>query len=331
MKKQILFIVFFLAAFANLRSYAQCVAADPLHPIAGVEYTYSVGILPATLTDVAYDWFITTSSNIIGATVVAEGTSTFVVSAGFSSYHSVVSGGAASIKITWTPALIAAALGGTKYYIVVKYTGTTAAACNASNMKAYKVIPINLFQLDLVNVDDGGAIKSDGYSVCPSDITSGALTDNGTNATIVYDYGVNDLYVKVTVRNFTGDWKMTVNRSELAGLAGTGEVFALAWGTTIAGATNAIGDDNAVTIDEQTSADATDGEVIYLKLTYAHHTFEGLTAKAVSIKVNATDIAGNPDVSSTCTAETDQVTQNITIRPEVTSTTTASPNNFIMP
>jgi len=329
MKKQILFIVFFLAAFANLRSYAQCVAADPLHPIAGVEYTYSVGILPATLTNVTFDWFITTSSNIISATVVAEGTGSTFAATG-SPYNSSTAG-TSTIKITWTPALIAAALGGAKYYIVVKYTGTTAAACNASNIKAYKVIPINLFQLDLVNVNDGGTAESDGYSVCPSDITSGALTDNGTNATIVYDYGVNDLYVKVTVRNFTGDWKMTVNRSELAGLAGTGEVFALAWGTTIAGATNAIGDDNAVTIDEQTSADATDGEVIYLKLTYAHHTFEGLTAKAVSIKVNATDIAGNPDVSSTCTAETDQVTQNITIRPEVTSTTTASPNNFIMP
>lgn len=330
MKKQILLIVVF-AAFANFtRSYGQCVA-DQLHPIAGVEYTYSVGILPATLTDVTYDWFITSSPNIIGATVVAEGTSTFAVSTGFSSYHSVGPGGAASIKITWTSALIAAALGGTQYYIVIKYTGTTAAACNASNMKAYKVIPINLFQLDLENVDDGGIAELDGYSVCPSNITSAALTDDGTNATIVYDYGVNNLYVKVTVRNFTGDWKMTVNRSELAGLVGAGEVFTLAWGTTIADATTTIIDDNAVTIAEQTSAVATDDEVIYLKLTYAHYTFEGLTAKAVSIKVNATDIADNPDVSASCIAETDQVTQNITIRPEVTSTTTASPNDFIMP
>lgn len=324
MKKQIFILVFLLLAiFASVtRSYGQTCTDDALHPIAGKEYTYSVtlGALPA-FTDVTYDWFVTTSPNLVGATVVAAGTgTTFSVNTTGGSAYNAATGGTALIKITWTPELIAAAIGGTKYYIAVKYTGTSAAACAASNIKAYKVKPINLFQLDLAIVDASDAVKTDGYTICPSDIASTTITDDGTNATIAYDYGTNDLFVKVTVKNFTGDWKLSVNHSELAALVGTGETFALAWGTTIALATNAITDDNDVTIAEQTVT-ATDNEVIYLKLTYDHNTFEGLAAKAVAIKVNAKDKANNPDVSATCTADADMVTQNIGARPGVASNT----------
>ena len=328
MKKQILIlVVFLLAAFANVnKSYGQCLE-DALHPIAGKAYQYGVTI--AGFTDVTYQWIVTDDPNIL-----ATGTLVTPIAQGATTY-TMTNGATATATITWAPQIIALALANTKqYYVVVKYVGRNVAAnCEASNIKAYRIRPANQFQLDLANADNTGAAAAAGFSVCPSDLVTATITENANKAldpTIAYDYGTTSMYYQVKVRNFTGAWNLTVNRSALAALVGTGETFTLAWGTSVAGATNAIADDNAVSIAEQTPS-AIDDETIILKLTYDHNTFEGLAAKSVPIVVNATDQAGNPDVSSTCAPEVDTVTQILNARPTVTTNTTATPNTFIQP
>lgn len=186
----------------------------------------------------------------------------------------------------------------------------------------------------MANADNTGAAAAAGYSVCPSDLVTATITENANHAldpTVAYNYGVTSLYFRVTVQNFTGAWNLSVNRSALSALIGAGETFTMAWGITAAGATNVIADDNPVSIAEQTPATATDQETIMIKVTYTHNTYEGTTLKTLPLIANATDQAGNPDVSATCAPEVDTVTQILNARPNPVTATTATPNTFIQP
>jgi hypothetical protein len=328
MKKQILFLAFLiLAAFANVnKSYAQC-ADDALHPMAGKSYDYSVTI--AGFTDVTYEWVVTDNPNILAAgtlvTGLAQGAATYTMTNGTTATPSIV----------WGPTFISNALNNTKqYYVVVRYKGHDVAAnCDAVNIKAYRIRPVSTFQLDLANADNTGATVAATYSICTSDPVTATITENANPAidpTIAYDYGTSDMYFKVTVRNFTGTWNLSVNRTALAALAGAGETFSMTWGTSVATATNVITDDNPVAIAEQTAL-VNDDEVIIIKVTYDHNTFEGLANKAVAIIANATDQTGSQDLSSTCTPEVDTVTQTLNARPTVVNATVATPSSFILP
>ncbi|MFY9153218.1 MAG: hypothetical protein WAO52_14475 [Prolixibacteraceae bacterium] len=340
MKNQFLILALFvMAMLAGVNnSYGQC-DEDPLHPIANKGYDYSVTV--TGWTNVTYQWFVTDNPAVLtGGTLVtpvAPGATTFAVSG--APYNST-SNTTATINITWASELIASAFLAVNpkvYYVVVKYVGTDGTGCTASNIKAYRIRPVNSFQLDLVNVSSTGTDLTSPNVNCISDLVGMTIVENSDPAvdpTVTYNYGVNIVYEKVTVRNFKGAWTMNVNYTALNTQASAlGETFTMAYGTSIAGATTAITTDN-VTVAEQTNTSTSDDEVIYLKLTYTHGTFENLTAADYTITVNGTDAGGNPDVSEVdCSTSLtdDQVVQTITNRPDVITNTTATPNLFIQP
>ena len=323
MKKQILFFMFLaLAVIANVnKSYGQCLE-DPLHPIGGKAYTYGITVGGSAVAK-SYQWFVTDDPAILtGGTLITPLTAT--------GNYSLSGETTATATITWTSALIATAA--TKnYYVVVKYIATNAAAtCDVENIKAYKIRPTNMFQLDLANAKSNGDVELNNYATCTSAMVTALITDNSTIATIAYDYGTNDLFFKVTVRNFSGAWNLIVNQTDLAALKGAAETFTLAWSATIGGTYVPIPSNAAVVISEGTTL-TTDDEVIFLKATYDHNTFEDTDDKTLLVKVNATDTANNPDLSSLCVAEADEITQILRGRPTITTNTTATQPNFILP
>lgn len=339
MKKQILFLVFLvLAGFANVnRSYGAC-DEDALHPIANKGYDYSVTVVGWT--DVTYQWFVTDNPAILtgGAlgTNITPSATTFAVSG--APYNSTTNT-TATINITWAAELIASTFATPTpsiYYVVVKYIGTDASGCSASNIKAYRIRPVNSFQLDLVNVNSSGADIASPFVNCISDLVDMTIVENANpviDPTVTYNYGVNVVYEKVTVRNFKGNWTMNINYTELNNNAiANGETFTMSYGTSIATSdANPITVDN-VTVDEQTPGIASDDETIYLKLTYTHGTNENLAVGDYTITVNGTDAGGNPDVSEVdCSTSLvdDQVVQTISNRPTVTNNTVPSPQDFI--
>lgn len=326
MKKQIFILVLFvLAVFANVnKSYGQCLE-DPLHPIAGKAYSYGITV-GGSATAKSYFWFVTDDPNVLTAgNLVTPLTAT--------GNYVLTNGNTATATITWTPALIATAAS-KNYYVVVKYVATnTSATCDVENIKAYKIRPTNMFQLDLANANSTGGVEANNYSTCTSAMVTAHIVEDSdpTKApTITYDYGTNEMLFKITVRNFSGAWNLSVNRSEIAALAGTAETFTMGYCTTYNGTYTSIGSDNPVSIAEGTTL-TTDDEIIYLKVTFDHNTFEDIANKTVVLKANATDAGNNPDLSSTCTAEADQITQILLGRPSITTNTIATPNDFILP
>lgn len=309
MKKQILFLAFILlAAFANVnKSFGQC-SDDPLHPMAGKLYHYIITTSGGG-TDKSTQWVVTKNTAIVNAstfvTGIAPGATTFTWSGETTK----------DVSITWSPTLIADAMAGNRYYVAVKHTSTNSEGCDVDNVKVYTIDPVNMFQIDLANVKADGSALASG-NVCTSPVVT--ATVNG-NTDVAYDFGTSSIYVKVTARNFSGSWDMTVANSLLATL-GVSETGTLTWGTSIATATNLVTPGTPVTITETTPI-PTDDEVIYLKLEVDHNKFEGLTPETFTFNVDGIDDAGNPDLSATCTPEADSITQTILERPTVTNGT----------
>jgi hypothetical protein len=286
-------------------SNAQC-TDDALHPIAGKQYDYIITTAGGG-TPKSYEWIVTTSDNI-----VTSGTLTSPLASNATTY-TMTGGSTANAKITWAPELIADAMAGNNnYYVVIKYVATNIDGCDVDNVKAYKIEPVNLFQISLANVNLDGSDNVDG-NVCTSPVVGAIISGNGT--LITHDYGTTKIYVKVTAQYFSGSWNMTVDPALLANVNGV-ETNSLEWSRTIGGTGTSVTPGTAVTIPE-TTTDPEDEEVIYLTFTLNHVTFEGLDDRLFSFIVNGTDQAGNPDVSDTCLPEEDQVDQTILERPEI--------------
>ncbi|BBE18700.1 hypothetical protein AQPE_2864 [Aquipluma nitroreducens] len=322
MKKQFLFLTMFSVAliFAGTnKSYAQC-ADDALHPMAGKDYHYVITTAGGG-TAKSYEWIVTTSTDIVKtgtfATTIAPGPTTYTIT----------NAGTADATINWSPTVIAAAMAATPtdYYVAVKYVATSAAdGCDVDNVKAYKINPVNMFQIDLANVKSDGSAGTGNN--CTSTVVDAKITA-GATPTITYDYGTSSVYVKVTAKNFSGSWDMTVGSGLLAALnaAESGKLY---WSPTIGGTEIEVTPGTAITIPEKT-IDPTDAEDIYLRLEVDHNTWEGLTAEAFPFAVDGKDKAGNDDVSATCAADADIVTQTILERPTITNGTVVG--GFIMP
>jgi hypothetical protein len=309
MKKQILFLAFILlAAFANVnKSFGQC-SDDALHPMAGKLYHYIITTSGGGA-DKSTQWVVTKNTAIVNAstfvTGIAPGATTFTWSGETTK----------DVSITWSPTLIADAMAGNRYYVAVKHTSTNSEGCDVDNVKVYTIDPVNMFQIDLANVKADGSALASG-NVCTSPVIT--ATVNG-NTDVAYDFGTSTLYVKVTAKNFSGSWDMTVANTLLASLD-LSETGTLTWVPTIGGTETAVTPGTAITIPEKT-ADPTDSEDIFLKLVVDHNKFEGLTAESFPFRVDGKDDAGNDDVSATCAADNDEVTQTILERPTITNGT----------
>jgi len=319
MKKQFLILVLFvLAAFANVGSaYGQCVD-DALHPIAGKLYHYIISPSGGG-TVKSIQWAVTTSPNIVNAgtfvTTIAPGATTFAWS----------NETTADVSITWSPTIIAAALAATPtdYYVAVKYVATNSEGCDVDNVKVYKITPVNLFQIDLANVKSDGTTLASG-NVCTSTVVTATITP-GASPTVAYDYGNSNMYVKVSAKYFSGSWDMLVDAALLTNL-GAPETAVLSWSRTIGGSATTVTTGTAITIPE-VDADPTNTEDIYLTFAIDHNSFEGLAGQAFRFKIDGKDKAGLDDVSATCAAEADEVTQNMLARPTIGNGTSGSGTN----
>jgi len=320
MKKQLLVLaIFVLAVFANVTmSYAQC--NDALKPMAGKKYTYSITVDP---TGGTFDWFVTTDPHISVAAPVANGTGAAgdIIVAGTG--YNLATSTTASIDITWTSKAVADANLPTpvKYYLVVKYKTDC-----SNNIKPWRVIPFNLFQITVENVNSTGGAYA---SICRAEYVD-ALID--ANDKVTYDYGENAFYLKVTANNFTGSWTPKVDIAALTGtITAPQTIKSIEWSlltTTFTGTSNFdLTTGIATTVVPDKGADnVTTGtdEYVYIKIIVKDAAFEGTSAQTLAFNLSAADIAGNKDVDvdlATCiaVAENDNVQQVLKARPAITN------------
>lgn len=328
MKKQLIIsAIFILAVFAGVtNSYGQA-CDDALNPMAGKKYTYSVEVNP---TGGTFDWFVTSDLKLATATAIPSGTgaaATDVIVAGTG--YNLPTSTTASIDITWTAKAVADANLPTpvKYYLVVKYT----TSCT-NNIKPWRIKPINLFQIDVENVNSTGAAYAE---ICRVGFVDAII---GADDKVTYDFGENALYLKVTARNFTGSWTPKIDMSKITPIITSPQTLkSIEWSltTTFSGTSNfdlATGVATTVVPDKGLDNITTgDDEFVYIKILITDGKFEGLADQTFPLNLSATDIAGNNDVDfdlTTCTAiaENDNVQQVLKARPAITN---PSPTPFL--
>ena len=311
MKKQLflLSLVFFTVNFA----YGQT-CGDALHPMAGRAYTYSVTTNPAGGT---FNWYVTSDPNLLTGAVIPSG-GILIAGTGYNNPASTSS----TIDITWTAQAVAAALAATptKFYLVVKYTTDC-----SNNLKPWIIQPMNLFEITVENIKSDGTAYAD---ICRSDVVS-AIVDPADDQ-VVYNYGENAIYLKVTAKNFTTSWIPKIDIAALSATLTSPQVItSMEWSltTTFTGTSNfnlttgvgaAVPDKGADNITSGTD------EFIYVKVIIQDGKFEGLADQTLALNVSATDVALNPDVDvdpATCVAvaENDHVTQVLKARPSITN------------
>lgn len=353
MKKQIFILVFLvLATFANVtKSYGQlaprilsCTVDGPLLPSIGATYTYSVNVPNSTAySGLTYQWFVTKDKSFVSPTKIANATGydAVVASGSFDAAANTVAGVSITWKTTATPT--------DPYFLVVNVKGNNG-SCDTKNMKIYKIIPTNMFTLDIANINgasNAGFVAATGIansiSQCISDITSitWASTD-ALNAT--YDFGANTLIWEVSAANWGTSWTPTLRTSGID----AGEGVTLTWNTAADG-TGTGGSFTAGTTsnntDWTTATNVTSaayvgatGQNIFIRMVLDHSTagkqFDGTTDETITLSIDGTNASGNKDVhysnslpavNTLCGLDDgftyDYAIQTLKARPDVTSNT----------
>lgn len=337
MKKQILFLVcFFLAAFASVtKSYGQCVTADALHPTIGVGYDYTVTISGTTgATASNYTFFVTQDVDLTSASLAilpATGaTAVFSVTSG-TGYAAYNTGGVdAKIGITW---LSTAFVSTNPYYLVVKYTETSSVAngsCSVENMRVWRIKPVNSFILAMAGSDVTGDITK--ANTCPADITTAVITDNGTTATVAYNYGTSSLFYKVTASGSTSTWTPAI---QLPALSGSQTYASADWAIPSATPTwNSFGSVAAgagnYTYSASTAPVSVGGSDIIIRVVINNVTYETLSIQPIVVKVDGQMPGGIDNVkASDCSVEpawTETGTFTVNPRPAVNDAISDTPN-----
>jgi hypothetical protein len=341
MKKQLLFVAAILAS-VNVANGQACTTAGPLRPSATVPYTYAVNISAINgYTDAGnFTWYVTTNPDIISGSEVPSAGSVITVGTGLTYGKANVAAGQKTINLTWSADAVALAVTN-PYYLIVKY-GQNSGICSASNMKVWKISPVNNFLLEIESVDNTGA-SSSGIN-CAADITNLVVTGDH----IAFTYGENTFYSKVKASNITGEWIPSV---KIPVLNSGQTIKELGWSTTVSGTyTSFTGAANS-TGGEFTSpvkaVAASDGSLlIFIKLVISNGTWEGLADQAIAIGIDGTyGTAALKDVKSStdCNEEINfgkAVTKTIKARPTIISNTpsgdplvvpTPPVTNFLMP
>lgn len=236
MKKQILFLAFFiLAALAGMnKSYGQdpsnlpavtacapvtplacSTGADALHPMPGQTYSYTVTVTPAVAAGGFVRWFvynttanadaIITGGSILTAAGLAEadgGGSQFLLDAENGVYNSITNTDP-SIDISWQ-----SFNGTTTEILLVAYVQANTANC-ADNIQVWRIEPSFSFTLDIASLMPDGTRNYGGTATnateCLTPVQSAIY--NGTNLTM--DYGENYVFFTVTAANFVHSWQPT--------------------------------------------------------------------------------------------------------------------------
>ncbi|MCX6236892.1 MAG: hypothetical protein NTY07_04915 [Bacteroidia bacterium] len=322
MKKLLLFVAAILAS-VNLANGQARTIAGPLRPSATVPYTYAVNISAINgYTDAGnFTWYVTTNPDIISGSEVPSAGSVITVGTGLTYGKANVAAGQKTINLIWSADAVALAVTN-PYYLIVKY-GQNSGTCSASNMKVWKISPVNNFLLAIEAVDNAGLSTTGIY--CAADITNAVISDDH----VAYAYGRNTFYSKVTASNITGEWTPSVKISTL----NIGQTInELGWSATVSGTYTAFTGAANSTGGEFTSPvkaiAASDGSLlIFIKLVISNGTWEGLTDQNIAIGIDgAYSAASLKDVISNtdCTEEVNfgkTVTQTIKARPTIISNT----------
>jgi hypothetical protein len=372
MKNQILFLGFIiLAVIANItKVYGQltapvtgpvprvvdvtCLPNDALHPVPGNPYDYTVTV-PTPAGNKSYTWFVTQDPRFIDAGVlttnreVAGGAHISALGPGYND----VATGTASLSITWKSFAPDQAL---PVFVVlnVDNVASTPDACTTTNMKVFKIEPINAFTLDIANVSPAGGAPA-AYET-PIDRCIHSLVSATYEATepdgILYDFGVDYLYFAVTAANFSTSWlpslkimaidpKETVTAVEW--FRPSDNIFAAPNAMPLSGSTYIATD--PVTVTDASGTVGAAGECIVVRVTIDHtngvNQYQGLTDETITVAVDGkTQLAlatplGDVHFSKTignaadCGNEdafrNDVATQIIKARPDITAPAMPAP------
>lgn len=253
MKKQILFLTFFIAAIlAGMSSYAQyltvpnldadgtiecitakpltnCTGVDELHPVQGVEYTYTVN---STSGNETVRWFVVNNMDLkdpstggqvdslinslnqvlpVGSSYIdpATGLGDYILNLGTT--NNDYDDDAAtnhSIDISW------------KFFdgyqpeevLLVAYVRDELNCTD--NIAVYRIIPTPSFTLDIAVLNDNGDSIAgpldavEGECVSPIEFaTYQSADDNAPGSMLTVDYGENWVYYVVNAANFIDSWR----------------------------------------------------------------------------------------------------------------------------
>ena len=373
MKKQFLILILFVAAIVAGTSNAfgqstvsldqantanipidplNCISSSlPLHPFAGVPYTYAMEGDNGEEHANAWTWWATQDLEFITDYATLNLVDSLKKSTGdilyWDPHYGTPTADADSIVITWSPKLLAntkwhaeAADAPKKSTFVVGYA--TGENC-ADNIQVYEINPQPNFTLDIANIHPEADTTMAWDSVaeqCVSPVLS-ATYDVGTHY-LDMDYGYDTLYFEIAAANFVNDFTLYFNlvagslngnqeayldlytsktlaqSGEVSG--GTNSVASTTWAT---GATEWVPD---VRFEANDPLEVVDGVSVFLRVIIWNQDYESLTTNPFEIIVDARDDdnTGIWDMEDAdCTTLTDaqdqvdRATHNILPRPQL--------------
>jgi len=237
MKKQILILAMFtLAIFASsTKAFAQtgpvhvseprelnCADTLPLHPRAGMEYTYEVSN-PSGDPVITYTWWTTKNPNFIdlaNSNLSADTTYMLNVLPGellsTGTPYGYGTGADSAMTITWTPEILAA----TEYHADTLNWQTASSAAPTptfvavlgtgdctNNLEVWEIDPAPSFTVDIMNInpDDNTSVGYDSTVYQCTDEVQSAFY-NPASDSLVMDYGADTLYFEVIAANYVKNW-----------------------------------------------------------------------------------------------------------------------------
>ena len=205
-------------------SLSNCTGVDELHPVQGVEYTYTV----ATTTSPGdfVRWFVVNNEDVTagGDSLInymqqiipagdpyidpADGTGDYILSLGTNNDYDDITKTNNSIDITWK------FFDGHQPHEILLVAYVEAADGCSNNIAVYRIIPTPSFTLDIAVLNDNGdSIAGPNDPVtneCVSPIESATYTstdDNAPGSLLTVDYGENWVYYVVNGANFIDSWQ----------------------------------------------------------------------------------------------------------------------------
>lgn len=376
MKKQIFILMLsIMAIFANVsKSYGQKATKqsdpiplsctnDPLNPIAGKEYIYTVAATPAggtytwwaTKDPVFYDASASYAASLAARLTTTTGLANASAQYGVPTLETAAASGK-EVRITWstdllaktefqaTPNVNATLAAPSPTFVAVHYAPLTGSC--SDNFKVFEINPKNGFTVDILNLNPttkaasgtGQAIYAYDPTQCFANVTSAKYNAGKMD----YLYGVNILYYEVVAANFSGSWTPSFKISNLD----TKQTATIEWAYTNAFASPVVVTSNTgngtYVSPSAASTDVTDtsnGVSIYVRVTVTNNSFEGLNDQSLALAVDGKNSSNQLDVvNSTCTDPgatpdfIDVANQTIAKRPIVVEGTTGlTPNTGIIP
>lgn len=320
---------------------------QPLHPFAGVPYTYSLDGAAGETPALNYTWWVTKDPGFIpsvGTNNLANALTTPNILSPGATYGvttPAATAGSDEVTLTWSADILSAteyqgdasgwatasSANPTPTFVVGYVKGD---AC-ADNIQVYEINPLPNFVIDILPIDpsdNATALDWDdaanSAATCVDEVQS--ATYNSTSKEIDIDYGTNTIYFEVAAANYVKNWTPTFQI--ISGLATT-QTAVISIYNTLADATGsgtalwtsaslAVADMNTdittgTALSAGTPADAATGVSVWVKVVIDNNTEESLTSSPFVLAVDAidNDAAGiwdmEDDDCSTVSDEADQI------------------------